>query len=92
MQLLGDQCKHIHIKDGVPFEDTNQHDWRYTFLGEGVLPVKRIVNLLLENGYKGYFSLEWEPKWRKELQVAGAEAEKVFPQYINFMRNLETNL
>jgi len=49
----------------------------------GNIPIKRIVKLLFENGYSGYFSLEWEIKWRKKSKVMGseAEAEAVSPDF-----------
>jgi sugar phosphate isomerase/epimerase len=91
LKYLGAACKHIHVKDGIPFEDKNEHDWKYTSLGKGVVPIKDIVNLLLQNGFKGFFSLEWETKWRTELQVPGAEPENVLPYYAEYMRTLNNN-
>lgn len=88
LKLLGEQCAHIHIKDGRPFDDPMMHDWEYTFLGQGNIPIKNIVKLLLENGYSGYFSLEWESKWRKELKVPESEAEAVLPAYAEYIREI----
>lgn len=86
--LLGKDCVHVHIKDGEPFDDPLAHDWKYTWPGEGKVPIARIVRLLEESGYKGYFSLEWESKWRKELQAMKKEPAEVFPSYIQYMENL----
>ncbi|MDR6551857.1 sugar phosphate isomerase/epimerase family protein [Paenibacillus qinlingensis] len=86
--LLGDQCAHIHMKDGVPFEDPMEINWTYTKVGEGVVPIVEIIHLLDEAGYQGYFSLEWETKWRKELQVPGMEPELIFPAYVAYMNDL----
>ena len=77
LDFLKKQCAHVHIKDGVPKEDPMEHNWKYTRLGEGQIPIKSIISLLLESGYDGYFSLEWETRWRKELQVEGNEPEKI---------------
>ncbi|MGG1516481.1 sugar phosphate isomerase/epimerase [Paenibacillus oryzisoli] len=86
--MLGNRCVHIHLKDGRPFDDPMQHDWEYTFFGEGNIPIPRIVSLLQGAGFEGYLSLEWEPKWREELRVPWAEAEVVLPKYANDMRKL----
>nr|WP_239565721.1 sugar phosphate isomerase/epimerase family protein [Paenibacillus sacheonensis] len=85
---LGKWCVHVHIKDGLPFEDPLERSWKYTKLGEGRVPVAEIVRLLERAGYAGYYSLEWETKWRKELQTADADPRIVFPQYIDFMRSM----
>ncbi|NBD23896.1 sugar phosphate isomerase/epimerase family protein [Paenibacillus glycinis] len=86
--LLGERCVHVHIKDGVPFEDPLERSWKYTKLGEGRVPVADIVRRLERAGYEGYYSLEWESKWRKELQTADADPAIVFPRYVAFMRNV----
>lgn len=88
LKWLGDRCAHVHIKDGIVSADPLAHDWTYTKLGEGALPVKRIVDLLTQTGYSGFYSLEWESKWRKELQRADCKPETVIPEYARFMRAL----
>lgn len=88
LNLLGDKCVHVHIKDAAPFEDLALHDWRYTLLGQGNVPVKDIVGMLLKKQYKGYFSLEWESKWRDELKTPEAAAELVLPVYVDYMKNI----
>ncbi|NQX62771.1 sugar phosphate isomerase/epimerase family protein [Paenibacillus qinlingensis] len=91
LRWLGKDCVHVHMKDGKPWEDPIQHDWAYTLLGEGCSPNQHIVSLLLASGYEGYFSLEWETKWRQELRVAGSEPEEVLPAYVSYMANLVNN-
>jgi sugar phosphate isomerase/epimerase len=86
--LLGADCVHVHIKDGVPFEDPAAISWKYTHVGEGAVPIADIVRRLERSGYSGRYSLEWETKWRKELQVPGAEPTAVFPAYVAYMREL----
>ncbi|CAH1226950.1 hypothetical protein PAECIP111891_06036 [Paenibacillus allorhizoplanae] len=86
--LLGAQCAHVHMKDGRPFEDKMEVNWKYTKVGEGVIPITEIVNLLDQAGYQGYYSLEWETKWRKELQEPGMEPELIFPAYVSYMNHL----
>ncbi len=86
--LLGSDCVHVHMKDGVPSEDPSAIGWKYKRVGEGAVPIADIVGLLERCGYTGYYSLEWETKWRKELQVPGAEPAVVFPAYVSFMKRL----
>ncbi|MDF2922985.1 MAG: hypothetical protein K0R57_1899 [Paenibacillaceae bacterium] len=85
VKLLGDRCAHVHMKDGIPPGDPMVHDWIYTPMGEGDLPIREVVSLLRESGYQGFYSLEWESKWRAELQKPGMGPDVVFPHYIGFM-------
>ncbi|KRE69556.1 sugar phosphate isomerase/epimerase family protein [Paenibacillus sp. Soil750] len=85
--LLGSKLAHVHIKDGTPFDDPLELSWKYTKVGEGQVPVKTIIQQLELAGYKGCYSLEWETKWRKELQIPGMSPDIVFPLYIAFMRD-----
>jgi sugar phosphate isomerase/epimerase len=89
IRLLGGDCAHVHLKDGVRSADPVDHDWIYTLFGQGEAPIGEIVALLRESGFEGHYSLEWETKWRKELQAPGMEAEKVFPEYARIMNALE---
>ncbi|MFC3798630.1 sugar phosphate isomerase/epimerase family protein [Cohnella sp. GCM10012308] len=86
--LLGAQCVHVHVKDGVPFEDPLRSSWKYTRIGEGQVPIASIVATLERAGYAGSYSLEWETKWRPELQAPGMEPETVFPDYAAKMSGL----
>ncbi|MFD2334188.1 sugar phosphate isomerase/epimerase family protein [Cohnella sp. GCM10020058] len=86
--LLGAQCVHVHVKDGVPFEDPLRSSWKYTRIGEGQVPIASVVETLERAGYAGSYSLEWETKWRPELQVPGMAPETVFPDYVAKMRDL----
>lgn len=86
---LGDSCIHVHLKDGLPYNDPIEHDWKYTSIGEGKVPIDQIVSLLRESGYDGYFSLEWESKWRQELQAMNRELSDVLSSYIRYMEKLK---
>lgn len=88
IRYLLQACAHVHIKDAMPFDDPNEHDWKYMPIGKGEVPIAEIVRLLKRNGYTGHYSLEWETKWRTELQIPGSKAELVFPHYAAYMRNL----
>lgn len=79
---------HVHIKDGVPNADPELHDWTYTKIGDGLLPLAQIIDLLRRQGYDGYYSLEWETKWRPELRAAKLELDDVFADYVGLQREL----
>ncbi len=68
--------RHLHIKDSI-----------YSSLcptGEGELPIAQIVRMLENDGYNGYYSLEWEKRWHPELRDAAEE----FPSYVKLMKEL----
>lgn len=88
IKYLGQQCAHLHIKDAVPYDDPLAHDWRYTWLGDGKIPVKEIITLVQAQGFEGFFSLEWETKWRVELQKPEFVPERILPFYPKYMKNL----
>jgi len=69
----------IHVKDSI-LDDKGQPV--YVLLGEGDVPLKRMLNMLLQGGYDGYATLEWEKRWHPELP----EPEVAFPQYVQKMR------
>ncbi len=69
---------HVHIKDAVHIDGTMHH---LCAVGDGSLPLGEIIDMLESDGYQGYYSLEWEKRWHKELD----EPEKVFPAYVDWM-------
>jgi sugar phosphate isomerase/epimerase len=87
-EWLQDDCVHVHIKDGLPFEKSGYLTWKYTNIGEGIIPISQIVNLLHHKGYDGYLSLEWESAKRIELQTPGLEFEAIFPHFYRYMNNI----
>jgi len=68
----------VHVKDSIPTADGHQ----YVLLGEGDVPLKAMLDMLIAGGYDGYAILEWEKRWHPEL----AEPEVAFPQYVRKMR------
>lgn len=56
-ELLGDRIYHVHIKD---ITETYPGGRIYSPIGAGRIPVKHIMTFLMEQGYEGFFSLEWE--------------------------------
>lgn len=69
----------IHVKDSVLGKDGKP---QYVLLGEGTVPIKKMLDMLVEGGYHGYATLEWEKRWHPTL----AEPEIAFPQYVQKMR------
>lgn len=79
---------HVHIKDGIPWEDKDMANWKYTPILRGVVPIAEIVKFLEEKGYCGYYSLEWESLWRPEIRGESYTGERVIPHYGKVMREL----
>ncbi|MGM9682172.1 MAG: sugar phosphate isomerase/epimerase family protein [Eubacteriales bacterium] len=72
--------RHIHIKD---YSDAAG---ALTLPGEGDIPILPIVRQLSDDGYDGYFSLEWEKKWHPELpafELALARFTELMKKYNN---------
>lgn len=70
--------KHTHIKD-IKLDGDKEI---YTLFGEGDVPAFKAIDLLTKNGYKGFYSFEWEKMWHPEI----AEPEIAIPQYAQVMR------
>jgi sugar phosphate isomerase/epimerase len=70
--------RHIHVKDAKVAGDK----LTYTFLGEGNVPIFEAINALVKNGYKGYYSFEWEKMWHPEI----AEPEIALAHYPTVMK------
>ncbi len=92
LKYLMGKIAHVHIKDGRHSGDSNKIDYIYTKLGEGELPVGKIVKLLEKSGYSGYLSLEWESAWRQEIRDEYDSIEKLLCDYNEFMHKAENNL
>lgn len=75
-QLLAPYLRHTHVKDS--------RDGRYCLMGEGDVPLARMLGLLREHGFDGWISVEWEKRWHPEI----AEPEEAFPQYARRLREL----
>lgn len=76
---LGQYTISIHVKDSI---ETADGEHSYVFLGEGDVPVKTMLSMLVDGGYQGYAILEWEKRWIPSLP----EPEVAFPQYVQQMR------
>lgn len=75
---LKQYVRHTHLKDSKP-EGTGV---RYVLTGQGTVPVRETVHLLMRSGYKGYYCFEWEKGWHPEIE----EPEVAFPHFVETMR------
>ena len=82
MEQIGDIIAHVHYKDAVPFEEENMFLWKHTILGEGKVDIRKVVELLEEKNYGGYYSLEWEGNGKAELKDLKLSPEAVLDRYI----------
>lgn len=75
--------RHTHLKDAKLIGDKLQ----YSLLGEGDVPIFEAINILYKDGYKGYYSFEWEKLWHPEI----AEPEIAITHYAKAMREHFSN-
>ncbi len=75
---LGPYVRHTHLKDSKP----EGAEVRYVLTGTGSVPVREIVRVLKNGGYKGYYGFEWEKGWHPEIE----EPEVAFPDFAARMR------
>jgi sugar phosphate isomerase/epimerase len=69
----------LHLKDSLPLEG-GEH--KYVLLGQGDVPLKAMLDMLVAGGYDGYAILESEKRWIPDVP----EPEVAFPQYVTKMR------
>jgi len=80
-QPLKQYIKHIHIKDSTrPTDDSKPI---LTLIGKGELPLTDIIKTLKADGFDGWYSLEWEKKWKNYLP----EIEEALPGFIELLEN-----
>ena len=77
---------HVHIKDGKPWSDTDMENYCYTPIGKGCVDIGSAVRILQSGGYSGYYSLEWEGVWRKEIQGPDFPPEQAIADFSNLMK------
>lgn len=75
---LGDRVVHVHVKDAV----RGGEPWKRVLLGEGEVPVREALRLLVSQGYSGYACVEMEKAWYPEQP----DPETALPQYIRGLR------
>lgn len=75
---IGEYVRYIHIKDSVLANAKIQ----YRMLGHGDLPIQKTLDLLEDQGYTGFVSLEWVKRWSRDLE----DAAVVFPAFANTLQ------
>lgn len=71
--------KHTHIKDAKMVDNKPQ----YVLLGKGDTPILQAVDLLYKDGFKGFYSFEWEKLWHPEI----GDSELALADYSRVMRS-----
>ena len=66
LATLGRHIELVHLKDGRRPPDGSE-EWPLCALGEGDVPLDRILSLLHAQGYGGWYTFEWEKRWHPEL-------------------------
>ena len=80
---LGAYIKHVHIKDSVSVDGKTS----YRLMGEGDMPIDKMMFALTSINYEGFVSFEWIPSWIEEIGDAGI----VFPHFINYMSRFDAS-
>ena len=66
---IGRRSVHIHVKDARR-SPAHKNGWQLVPLGEGEVPVREILKLLVAGGYQGWLTVEWEKYWHPEIEAA----------------------
>jgi sugar phosphate isomerase/epimerase len=74
---LGRRILLAQVKDARP-DPMREDGWQLVLLGEGEVPVRDMLDLLSDGGYRGWVSVEWEKRWHPEI----AEPEVALPQHL----------
>ena len=64
---------HTHIKDAK----NSRRQFRIRLLGHGDSPIFDAIDILYKDGYKGFYSFEWEKLWHPDI----AEPEIALADY-----------
>ncbi|MBW7995696.1 MAG: sugar phosphate isomerase/epimerase [Candidatus Glassbacteria bacterium] len=59
VEEFGERVRMVHLKDMVP-DDSNEYGWSDRVVGQGMLDLPGMMNRLVEIGFDGPFSLEYE--------------------------------
>lgn len=85
-RLLKDRLAYVQVKDGR-FDEMG---WQLCPVGHGDVPLAQACELLLDDGYEGAFSVEWEYAWHPELdapEIALPAARWTLQKLLSVMRS-----
>jgi sugar phosphate isomerase/epimerase len=87
VKRLGKRIKHVHVKDAVGKPGTQNVDFTFPMLGEGVTDWKGFFDALSEVRYDGFLSVEFEAEnylrnvwggdWVKAAEASKEQLEKI---------------
>ncbi len=86
VDALHGRIAHVHVKDARR-DPTDSTGWQLVPMGEGEVPIREQLQVLTQQGYTGYVSVEWEKHWHPEL----AEPEIALPQHIAWLKRVANN-
>ncbi len=75
----------MHIKDSSEYSESG---FDLKLPGEGKLPIPEVLGLLLDGGYDGWFTFEWEKGWHPEIE----EPEVAIPAFMSYMNSVMRDL
>jgi sugar phosphate isomerase/epimerase len=75
---LGPRILLAQVKDARRRADG---DWQLVLLGEGEVPVREMLGLLVDGGYPHWISVEWEKRWHPEIE----DPEVALPQHLELL-------
>jgi len=86
--LKGRTC-HLHIKDGITDPNPASLEYIYAPIGAGEVDNAAFISIFEANGETDmFYSLEWEPRWKPELEVLNLRNEDVLRDYAIYMKRL----
>ena len=90
VRQLGKKIKHVHMKDVFGKPGTQNQDFIFPLLGEGVIDWKGFFEALKETGYDGYLSIEYESEnyMKNIFQGDWAKAAKVSKEQLDALLHL----
>ena len=79
---IGSRTVYTHWKDSVLLQP-GKPEYKLVPAGEGDVPLRAIHELLRGGGYCGWYTLEWEKRWHKDI----AEPETAFPAFVREIKS-----
>jgi sugar phosphate isomerase/epimerase len=89
INLLKDRLAYVQVKDGK----IGKSGWQLCSVGHGDVPLARAFELLLNAGYDGAFSVEWEYAWHPELdppEIALPAARQIVQMLLSAVQSEST--
>lgn len=80
-EVIAPRIREIHLKD----HHRQAGRQGLCLMGEGDIPWDPILDRLRDDGFDGFYTLEWEKRWLEYLP----EPEVAFPQFVHWMQEHE---